>query len=409
MTVDVDTPANIAGFDAATNTIKPNTGAASNGSTQDITTAAGVKPMLRGPDTDPNDPSKKLGGGNGISALVKIYVYDIFGNAAPNVPAVITVTIISAGRAGSGLLANGANIAAVGNGTTDQNGLASFDLSDATNGGVMDLQPMVTIGGVQMRYGNALRVAFNTDNEAPTLAVANISAATGAGAAGFCSVSGVTGTAVNVAAGSCLVQGDTVAKGRALVFQVNLTDTAASGTPAGMTASALTVTVQGTDIGTQNATVDCPAAATAAKTCTVTIPAALLNTAGAKRTLRLSARDAAGNASGVTLLEVTVAGGATITNVVNGPNPFSPLTTATKVTFQLGEPATGILEIYSLAGNVVRTIPITAPNAGYHEVVWDGRDGSRHVVANGIYPYRVILRATGGSRVVGKGKIAVIK
>jgi len=70
----------------------------------------------------------------------------------------------------------------------------------------------------------------------------------------------------------------------------------------------------------------------------------------------------------------------------NYPNPFNP---ETKIRFQL--PMTGkvVLKVYNVLGQEVRTLVNNEMKAGYHSIVWDGRNSAGVRVASGIYIYRI--------------------
>ena len=69
------------------------------------------------------------------------------------------------------------------------------------------------------------------------------------------------------------------------------------------------------------------------------------------------------------------------------PNPFNPSTT---LYFQVPESEEVSLVIYSLAGQVVKTlIPNRTLKAGIHEVYWAGRDQQGRPAAAGVYFYRL--------------------
>ncbi len=69
------------------------------------------------------------------------------------------------------------------------------------------------------------------------------------------------------------------------------------------------------------------------------------------------------------------------------PNPFNSSTT---LYFQLTETGEASPVIYSLAGQVVKTlIPNRTLTAGIHEVSWEGRDEQGRPVAAGVYFYRL--------------------
>jgi hypothetical protein len=73
---------------------------------------------------------------------------------------------------------------------------------------------------------------------------------------------------------------------------------------------------------------------------------------------------------------------------MNYPNPFNPSTT---IAFNV--PATGkaSLKIYNAAGQLVRSLIDGKVEAGYHTVVWNGRNDSNELTASGVYFY--VLKA----------------
>jgi hypothetical protein len=70
----------------------------------------------------------------------------------------------------------------------------------------------------------------------------------------------------------------------------------------------------------------------------------------------------------------------------NHPNPFNP---ATKVRYALPGPSHVKLVVYNTLGQQVRVLVDGSQPAGYHSVVWDGRNGLGRAVASGIYIYRI--------------------
>ena len=64
------------------------------------------------------------------------------------------------------------------------------------------------------------------------------------------------------------------------------------------------------------------------------------------------------------------------------PNPTS--TTAT-IRYTLSAPGRLSLDIYDLSGRLVRNLASGDTNAGENQVVWDGKDSSGHIAANGVY------------------------
>jgi hypothetical protein len=68
----------------------------------------------------------------------------------------------------------------------------------------------------------------------------------------------------------------------------------------------------------------------------------------------------------------------------NYPNPFNPSTT---IPFALSAPALVRLEIYNALGQKVRTLMRGPLGAGFHTLVWNGRDEAGRQVAAGVYFY----------------------
>lgn len=70
----------------------------------------------------------------------------------------------------------------------------------------------------------------------------------------------------------------------------------------------------------------------------------------------------------------------------NAPNPFNPTTT---IRFRTATPGPVSLEVYSIAGQLLRRLMDGPLDAGRHEVVWDGRNGQGLGMPSGIYFYRL--------------------
>ena len=70
----------------------------------------------------------------------------------------------------------------------------------------------------------------------------------------------------------------------------------------------------------------------------------------------------------------------------NYPNPFNPVT---HIPFQLPEAARVKIQIVNLLGQPVRTLTDTRHEAGFHEIIWDGRNDLGEVVVSGIYLVRM--------------------
>jgi len=69
----------------------------------------------------------------------------------------------------------------------------------------------------------------------------------------------------------------------------------------------------------------------------------------------------------------------------NYPNPFNP---TTSIKYQLPQTSDVRLLIYNVLGQKVRTLVNSQIEAGYHSVIWDGRNDEGNAVASGVYIYR---------------------
>jgi parallel beta-helix repeat protein len=85
----------------------------------------------------------------------------------------------------------------------------------------------------------------------------------------------------------------------------------------------------------------------------------------------------------------------------NFPNPFNP---STKIRFTLPRDGHTTVRIFDLSGRLVKTLLAEDLPAAVHEVTWNGRNGSGHTVAAGVYFYRV----QSGSD-VHTGRMALVK
>lgn len=82
----------------------------------------------------------------------------------------------------------------------------------------------------------------------------------------------------------------------------------------------------------------------------------------------------------------------------NTPDPFcaGAIGGFTTIEFATPQSADIQLEVRSPDGNaVVRTLVNATLQAGYHTVIWDGRDVSAAPVPAGVYPYRMTARQPG--------------
>ena len=66
----------------------------------------------------------------------------------------------------------------------------------------------------------------------------------------------------------------------------------------------------------------------------------------------------------------------------NYPNPFNH---TTKISYSIPEASNVDLKIYNIKGELVRILISEDKGAGYHSMIWDGKDRNGNVVGNGFY------------------------
>jgi Peptidase family C25/Interleukin-like EMT inducer/CARDB len=127
-------------------------------------------------------------------------------------------------------------------------------------------------------------------------------------------------------------------------------------------------------------------------------------------TLRVLWKDYEGNivdSSGVEKFFL-VSNEAKILNVYNYPNPSSG---ETHFTFKLTQiPEIIKIKIFTIAGRLVRDIKLTSAELKYdfNKIYWDGRDEDGDILANGVYLYKVIMKAGEKAEEVTQ-KLAIVK
>jgi hypothetical protein len=85
----------------------------------------------------------------------------------------------------------------------------------------------------------------------------------------------------------------------------------------------------------------------------------------------------------------------------NLPNPFCNESSITRIQYALAQQAEVLLRVWSPDTSVVvRTIVAGAQPAGYHEVVWDGRDDGGELLDNGEFPFSLTATPVGGGPVL---------
>jgi hypothetical protein len=70
----------------------------------------------------------------------------------------------------------------------------------------------------------------------------------------------------------------------------------------------------------------------------------------------------------------------------NYPNPFNPIT---KIGFGLPKDDLVKISIYNILGQLIKLITHRNYYAGYHTLLWDGRDRNNNQVQSGIYYYQI--------------------
>jgi hypothetical protein len=99
---------------------------------------------------------------------------------------------------------------------------------------------------------------------------------------------------------------------------------------------------------------------------------------------------------------------AKLLNVYNYPNPTSG---ETHFTFKLTQiPEEIKIKIFTIAGRLVKELKLTSNELKYdfNKIYWDGRDEDGDVLANGVYLYKVIMKAGNNSEEVTQ-KLAVVR
>jgi hypothetical protein len=99
---------------------------------------------------------------------------------------------------------------------------------------------------------------------------------------------------------------------------------------------------------------------------------------------------------------------AKLLNVYNYPNPTSG---ETHFTFKLTQiPEEIRIKIFTIAGRLVREIKLNSSDLkfDFNKIYWDGRDEDGDVLANGVYLYKVIMKAGNKSEEVTQ-KLAIVK
>lgn len=111
----------------------------------------------------------------------------------------------------------------------------------------------------------------------------------------------------------------------------------------------------------------------------------------------LKAWDTFNNSAEKTLdFVVANSGGLALDHVLNYPNPFANNTTFHFDHNRAGDDLDVQVQIFTVAGRLIRTLNVQAPGAQSHvgDLVWNGRDEYGDVLARGVYVYKVNVRST---------------
>jgi len=76
-----------------------------------------------------------------------------------------------------------------------------------------------------------------------------------------------------------------------------------------------------------------------------------------------------------------------LSNSVNYPNPFNPVT---NISFTLSKTDRVVVNIYNIKGQLVNSLFDGQLNAGKHFIRWDGKDNDKKNLASGVYFYNII-------------------
>ena len=119
----------------------------------------------------------------------------------------------------------------------------------------------------------------------------------------------------------------------------------------------------------------------------------------------LDVKDKAGNAAEQARTSFAVFSELEIADVLNYPNPCSSGTT---FTYNLSQEAHVRIEIYTLAGELIKVMDPVPSEVGYNEQYWDGTDDQGYMLDNGVYIYRIVAEAN-GKMVQAVGKLVILR
>ena len=97
--------------------------------------------------------------------------------------------------------------------------------------------------------------------------------------------------------------------------------------------------------------------------------------------------------------------------MLNYPNPFNNFTTFHFDHNKAGQNLVVNLSIYTVSGKIVKSTTSTIYSANSHasELVWDGRDEYGDKLAQGVYLYKIEIKAEDGSIENQTAKLYIVK
>ena len=119
----------------------------------------------------------------------------------------------------------------------------------------------------------------------------------------------------------------------------------------------------------------------------------------------IDVKDKAGNEAVEAKTSFTISTKLAIRNALNYPNPCSSGTT---FTYNLSQEAHVRIEIYTLAGELIKVIDPASGSVGYNGQYWDGTDDRGQELGNGVYIYRIVTQA-GGKTAQEIGKLVILR
>lgn len=130
--------------------------------------------------------------------------------------------------------------------------------------------------------------------------------------------------------------------------------------------------------------------------------------------LKIIATDATQNSDTTPVagfLEFNVSKELQLNNVVNYPNPFSDRTDFTFIVGAENRPTKGSIKIFTLSGKKIRTIELDQSNLkiGFNKIEWNGKDEDNHIIANGVYLYKITVESILGEKQEVIEKLAIVK